>query len=265
MRFKHTNERPFMCDTCGFSTHTASAMARHKRSHSNTKPHKCEVCGHEYADKKRLRDHMYIHTDHKPFKCELCNYTCRRKDNLTAHLKKQHDTVSKQEKYELVAIPDSTSNSGEWTHTDLLSVNNSLPPPDLEPPKPVWEADLGKGGSTDKSRSQSSMSTYSDKPRPQSSMSGYSSDKPRATSSPISGGLSGPSPPSLPTIAMADIAVPLHHSTDYTTSENMPHYITTQGDMSNTHYTQDIMYACHTDHEEVIFVPQDSQVHHHST
>ena len=78
MRFKHTNERPFMCDTCGFSTHTASAMARHKRSHSNTKPHKCHICGHEYADKKRLRDHLYIHSDHKPFKCELCSYTCRR-------------------------------------------------------------------------------------------------------------------------------------------------------------------------------------------
>ena len=78
MRFKHTNERPFMCDTCGFSTHTASAMARHKRSHSNTKPHKCHICGHEYADKKRLRDHLYIHSDHKPFKCEICSYTCRR-------------------------------------------------------------------------------------------------------------------------------------------------------------------------------------------
>lgn len=270
MRFKHTNERPFMCDTCGFSTHTASAMARHKRSHSNTKPHKCELCGHEYADKKRLRDHMYIHSDHKPFKCELCNYTCRRKDNLTAHLKKQHDTVSKHEKYELVAIPDSTSNSGEWTHTDLLSVTNSsqclsLPPPDLEPPKPVWESDLGKSGyCSEKSRPQSSMSTYSDKPRPQSSMSGYS-DKPRATSSPISscGGMSGPTPPSLPTIAMADIAVPYSHpTTDYSTTETMSHYITTQADLSNTHYTQDISWTvdtCHTDHEEVIFVPQDTQ------
>jgi len=270
MRFKHTNERPFMCDTCGFSTHTASAMARHKRSHSNTKPHKCEVCGHEYADKKRLRDHMYIHSDHKPFKCELCNYTCRRKDNLTAHLKKQHDTVSKLEKYELVAIPDSTSNSGEWTHTDLLSVTNSsqslsLPPPDLEPPKPVWETDLCKSGYIEKYRPHSSMSTCSDKPRPQSSMSGYS-DKPRATSSPISscGSLPGPTPPSLPTIAMADIAVPYSHpTTDYTSTQPMSHYITTQSDMpGSTHYTQDISWTvdtCHTDHEEVIFVPQDTQ------
>jgi len=260
MRFKHTNERPFMCDTCGFSTHTASAMARHKRSHSNTKPHKCEICGHEYADKKRLRDHMYIHSDHKPFKCELCNYTCRRKDNLTAHLKKQHDTVSKQE---LVAIPDSTSNSNEWMHTDLLAVTNSsipLPPQDLEPPKPVWEADVSKGTITERPRS--CMSTSSDKTRPQSCMSVYN-DKPRATSSPISksGGYSGPTPPSLPTIAMADIAYN-QPNTEYSSTETISHYMTNQADMSNAQYNSDISWTvdtCHTDHEEVIFVPQDSQ------
>ena len=158
MRFKHTNERPFMCDTCGFSTHTASAMARHKRSHSNTKPHKCEVCGHEYADRKRLRDHMYLHTDHKPFKCELCNYTCRRKDNLTAHLKKQHSVnkletleEKKDEKKDTVEIhPDSTSCSSQNTSTFQLATSV--------------------------------------------------------------GGLN--SPPALPTIAMADIAVPFSHSVD---------------------------------------------------
>ena len=123
-----------MCDTCGFSTHTASAMARHKRSHTNTKPHKCDICGHEYADKKRLRDHMYTHTDHKPFQCQLCTYTCRRKDNLSAHLKKNHDMTKpeKLEKVEVFAVPDSTSNhpvpgDSGWTT-----------PPELEPPKPVW-------------------------------------------------------------------------------------------------------------------------------
>ena len=163
MRFKHTNERPFMCDTCGFSTHTASAMARHKRSHSQAKPHKCEVCGHVYADRKRLRDHMYLHTDHKPFKCELCSYTCRRKDNLTAHLKKQHSVnkletleEKKDEKKDTVTVhPDSTSSSSQSTATFHLSTS--------------------------------------------------------ATSA-ASAGLS--SPPSLPTIAMADIAVPFSHSVD---------------------------------------------------
>ena len=122
MRFKHTNERPFMCGTCGFSTHTASAMARHKRSHENIKPHKCEICSHEYADKKRLRDHMYIHSDEKPFSCQLCGYSCRRKDNLVQHIKKQHGHT-KAEKSEDVVV--NTENKSD-------NMNQS----DLEPPKP---------------------------------------------------------------------------------------------------------------------------------
>ena len=156
MRFKHTNERPFMCDTCGFSTHTASAMARHKRSHSNTKPHKCEICGHEYADRKRLRDHMYLHSDHKPFNCQMCSYTCRRKDNLTAHMKKQH-SVSKLETVE-------------------------------EKKNEVDER---------KEESRTRPDSTSTSPSPSSLPS-------TATSN----------PPSLPTIAMADIAVPFSHSVD---------------------------------------------------
>ena len=165
IRFKHTNERPFMCDTCGFSTHTASAMARHKRSHSNTKPHKCEVCGHEYADRKRLRDHMYLHSDHKPFKCELCSYTCRRKDNLSAHLKKQHsffmDNVNKLETLEERKEEGDERKEGD-ARPDSTSSASPLPPAHL----------------------------------------------------PLTPRTSPPPPPSLPTIAMADIAVPFVHSTD---------------------------------------------------
>ena len=132
VRFKHTNERPFMCDTCGFSTHTNSAMARHKRSHSNAKPHKCEICGHEYADRKRLRDHMYLHNDHKPFKCELCSYTCRRKDNLAAHLKKQH-SVSKLETVEERKV-DKEERKEEREGEPDSSSSSSFPAPPRSPP-----------------------------------------------------------------------------------------------------------------------------------
>ena len=117
MLFKHTHERPFKCDTCRFSNHTASAMARHKRSHSNTKPYKCEVCGHEYADSKRLREHMYLHTGQNPFKCELCNYMSRTKENLNKHIKK-HSSGNKVERLEemedtIDVHPDLTSSSSQ--------------------------------------------------------------------------------------------------------------------------------------------------------
>ena len=102
VRFKHTNERPFMCSTCGFSTHTHSAMARHKRGHAQAKPFVCSTCGMAYADRKRLRDHQVIHSSTNvplPFDCDFCGYSTRRKDNLQAHIKRLHpDLASKKQK-----------------------------------------------------------------------------------------------------------------------------------------------------------------------
>ena len=86
-RFKHSYERPFLCDTCEHRTHTASALARHKRGHLSVKPFKCDICGAQYADRKRLRDHIYIHAGFKPFKCK-CNSSFTRKELLKIHQKK---------------------------------------------------------------------------------------------------------------------------------------------------------------------------------
>lgn len=103
IRFKHTNERPYMCSTCGFSTHTHSAMARHKRGHQQSKPYVCETCGMAYADRKRLRDHeAAIHQTAtsgsvpQPFDCDFCGYSTRRKDNLQAHIKRLHPEMASQ-------------------------------------------------------------------------------------------------------------------------------------------------------------------------
>jgi len=99
VRFKHTNERPYMCSTCGFSTHTHSAMARHKRGHEQSKPYACKTCGMAYADRKRLRDHESTHQSGNlplPFDCDFCGYSTRRKDNLQAHIKRLHPDLASQ-------------------------------------------------------------------------------------------------------------------------------------------------------------------------
>ncbi|XP_040568391.1 uncharacterized protein [Lepeophtheirus salmonis] len=95
IRYIHTKERPFMCGICGFSTHTLSSMARHKRGHLQTKPHSCKLCGASYADKKRLLEHILGHSGEKPFHCKFCSYKCRRKDNLAVHVKRVHSVPSK--------------------------------------------------------------------------------------------------------------------------------------------------------------------------
>ena len=113
VRFKHSNERPFMCNTCGFSTHTHSAMARHKRGHEQTKPYICETCGQAYADRKRLRDHQEVHQNlaKLPFDCDFCGYSTRRKDNLQAHIRRQHPDMNHDSKNYIVIQPNEGLNA----------------------------------------------------------------------------------------------------------------------------------------------------------
>ena len=91
-----------MCETCGFSTHTKSAMIRHNLSHTGEKPHICDKCGSAYADKKRLRDHkLSQHSDTQGYECtiqayacDFCGFSSRRKDNLRAHVRRVHPELS---------------------------------------------------------------------------------------------------------------------------------------------------------------------------
>ena len=122
-------ERPFMCETCGFSTHTKSAMIRHNLSHTGEKPHICDMCGSAYADKKRLRDHKasqhsteegygYIVRNHA---CDFCGFSSRRKDNLRAHIRRVHPELS-------VQIIPRTEVSNQQLPISLHSMNAQLLP-----------------------------------------------------------------------------------------------------------------------------------------
>ncbi len=78
VRICHTNERPFVCSVCGFSTHTQSSASRHIRSHAGARPHVCADCGAAYADRKRLLEHQLSHTGQRPFKCKFCKFQTKR-------------------------------------------------------------------------------------------------------------------------------------------------------------------------------------------
>ena len=129
VRYKHTNERPFMCSTCGFSTHTHSAMARHKRGHEQSKPYACKTCGMAYADRKRLRDHEAIHQTGNvplPFDCDFCGYSTRRKDNLQAHIKRLHPDLASQSQ------PSERRHGVEVENRPKLETTVTLPLPGIE-------------------------------------------------------------------------------------------------------------------------------------
>ena len=112
-----------MCETCGFSTHTKSAMIRHNLSHTGEKPHICSMCGSAYADKKRLRDHKASqHSDtqnsiQNAFTCDFCGFSSRRKDNLRSHIRRVHPELS---------VVQHISNTGIGSDPQVTSSLSSL-------------------------------------------------------------------------------------------------------------------------------------------
>ncbi|XP_054165423.1 histone-lysine N-methyltransferase PRDM9-like [Oppia nitens] len=114
----HSNEKNFLCDTCGkgfknckqlinhkvkhvvktsvVKTHECHIClrqfndARQKKVHLNnvhhkTRPYICNHCNHSAASRSALRTHMRQHTGEKPFKCDKCSYSTSDHNSLRRH------------------------------------------------------------------------------------------------------------------------------------------------------------------------------------
>ncbi|KAL4235063.1 hypothetical protein ACF0H5_006701 [Mactra antiquata] len=92
-KMTHSEERPFLCDTCGFAAYSPYHLKRHNRIHSSEKRFHCEYCTYKAGNKTHLRRHMRIHIGSKPFKCPYCSFACNTHENIRKHIleTKKHD------------------------------------------------------------------------------------------------------------------------------------------------------------------------------
>lgn len=82
----HTDNRPFLCTTCGYAAYSRYQLKRHEKSHSNERKFHCEYCPYKAGNNTHLHRHMRIHIGSKPFKCPYCEFACNTHENIRKHI-----------------------------------------------------------------------------------------------------------------------------------------------------------------------------------
>ncbi|CAL4118567.1 unnamed protein product [Meganyctiphanes norvegica] len=118
----HSDEKPFSCDQCDFTTKHKLSLRKHienkheKKSHkkkslkcpfpdcdyrgarkdyfkihlmihTGDKPYECQHCEYRCVSTSALSTHMALHSGTKPHQCHLCDYKCAVKDGLNKHIR----------------------------------------------------------------------------------------------------------------------------------------------------------------------------------
>ncbi|XP_035687383.1 zinc finger protein 37-like [Branchiostoma floridae] len=85
-RKRNKEEKPYMCDECGYRAYRKCRLVEHIRTHTGEKPFKCNHCNYKTSFKQELSYHMKRHTDTEPYRCEICDYKTYRKPCIEKHI-----------------------------------------------------------------------------------------------------------------------------------------------------------------------------------
>lgn len=92
----HSEERPFLCDTCGKGFKTSKQLRNHKVIHLDKRRQRsfrsgeCDICHRFFSDKRMLRVHKdTVHNKLRPFLCNYCGYAASCRSTLKMHMR-QH-------------------------------------------------------------------------------------------------------------------------------------------------------------------------------
>ena len=84
----HSQEKPYLCDLCGYAASTKIRLQRHNITHTGERKYHCEYCTYKAGNSTHLHRHMRIHIGSKPYKCPYCEYSCNTHENIRKHISK---------------------------------------------------------------------------------------------------------------------------------------------------------------------------------
>ncbi|XP_076628967.1 uncharacterized protein LOC143345562 isoform X24 [Colletes latitarsis] len=103
-QLEHESDESHTCETCGYVTTRKEVLIAHQKRHNVEYKYECEICGDSFVSRISYQEHQSLqHANEKPFQCEICNATFRYRQGLRLHGKlHQPDYVPPQRKHHCV-------------------------------------------------------------------------------------------------------------------------------------------------------------------
>ncbi|CAG7829775.1 unnamed protein product [Allacma fusca] len=126
VKIVHSDEKRFVCTTCGQRFKTSSNLRAHERKHANPdQKHLCNICGKSIKTLSQMGRHQKTHEDVLPFECHICGKRFKMKDYLGQHLRKGKSCATK--------VSSSKPSQSDASASESQDFSSMI---DFQPPEP---------------------------------------------------------------------------------------------------------------------------------